>query len=143
MTSQPISPKIPNGFRFEFDPANRILLTRYEGRVTEEIAKESEAALRKYWAATSPSVVIVDFSSVTESAVSPEFVRWVADQALVGDAAKCPRVLITPATSMFGMARMFQIVGERRRASSLIVVHTMDEAFATLGVQSPHFEPLD
>lgn len=52
-----------------------------------------------------------------------------------------PRVLVATATVVFGLARMFQLLGERKRPD-LKVVHTMDEALAELGVQSPHFEPL-
>jgi hypothetical protein len=38
--------------------------------------------------------------------------------------------------------RMFQIAGESARPL-LHVVHTVDEALTMLGVQSPHFEPID
>jgi hypothetical protein len=37
---------------------------------------------------------------------------------------------------------MFQITGEATRPL-LKVVRTMDEALADLGVQPPHFEPLE
>jgi hypothetical protein len=38
--------------------------------------------------------------------------------------------------------RMFQIVGESSRPL-LHVVRTVDEALTALGVESPHFEPLE
>jgi hypothetical protein len=50
------------------------------------------------------------------------------------------RIIVAPTTLQYGLARMFQLVGEAERP--MIVVHTMDEALAELGVQSPHFEPL-
>lgn len=53
-----------------------------------------------------------------------------------------PRVVVAPQKHAFGLFRMFQIAGEDTRPL-LQVVHTMDEAFAALGVQSPHFEPLE
>jgi hypothetical protein len=53
-----------------------------------------------------------------------------------------PRIAVAPAISNFGLARMFQIVGEEKRLG-LQVVHTIEEAFEILGVQSPHFEPLE
>ena len=52
------------------------------------------------------------------------------------------RIMVVPATFGFGLARMFQLMGERTRPL-LKVVHTLDEALAALGIQSPHFEPLD
>jgi hypothetical protein len=129
-------------YRFEFDPEHKILLMRYEGRLTEAVAEESDVALRKYWAATAPSMVIVDFSSVTEFAVSSEFVRRVAGQALIVDATGTPVAIVAPVPAGFGLGRMFQIVGEPKRPL-LHVVRTMDEAFAALGVQSPHFALLE
>jgi hypothetical protein len=128
-------------YRFEFDPKNKVLLMRYEGRLTQGMAEESGAALQKYWPAIAPSAVIVDFSSVTEFAVPTEFLHRVAGQVLIVDATGSPVAIVAPAPVGFGLARMFEIVGEPRR-SLLHVVRTMDEAFAALGVQSPHFEPL-
>jgi len=58
------------------------------------------------------------------------------------DAARRPRILVVSATAGYGLARMFQILGEPKRPL-LKVVRTMDEALAALGVQSPHFEPLE
>jgi hypothetical protein len=105
------------------------------------MAEESGAAIQKYWPVTAPSVVIVDFSSVTEFAVPTEFLYRVADQALIVDATETPVALVSPIPVGFGLARMFEIVGQRRRPL-MHVVRTMDEAFAVLGIQSPNFEPL-
>ncbi|MFY9558985.1 MAG: hypothetical protein WAQ52_02005 [Terriglobales bacterium] len=128
-------------YGFEFDPVNKILLFRWEGRLADESFAESQPAIRKYWAATNPSAGIDDYSSVTEFAVSTKAIHELADQELVGDASGIPRVIVAPATIVFGMARMFQILGERKRPD-LKVVRTMDEALAALGVRSPRFEPL-
>lgn len=51
-------------------------------------------------------------------------------------------MIVAPNTHVFDLARMFQILAERTRPA-LSVVHTLDEAFAELDVQSPHFEALD
>jgi hypothetical protein len=58
------------------------------------------------------------------------------------DAFNRPRILVVPDTVGFGLARMFQIMGESTRPL-LEVVHTMDEALSGLGVKSPHFELLE
>ena len=128
-------------YRFEFDRKNKVLLMRYEGQLTQVMAEESGAALQRYWPATSPSAVIVDFSSVTELAVPTGFLREVADQALLVDATSTPVALVNPAPVGFGLSRMFEIAGQPRR-SQLLVVRSMDEAFTALGLQSPIFEPL-
>jgi hypothetical protein len=41
-----------------------------------------------------------------------------------------------------GLARIFQIAGASTRPL-LQIAKTMDEAFASLGVESPRFEPLE
>lgn len=128
-------------YRFELDRKNKVLLLRYEGRLTQQIAEESGAALQKHWPVTAPSAVIVDFSSVTEFAIPTEFLYRVAGQALIVDAAATPVAFVSPVPVGFGLARMFEIVGQPRR-SLLHVVRSMDEAFVALGIQSPQFEPL-
>jgi hypothetical protein len=131
------------GFRFEFDPGNRILLMRLEGRLTDELLAECYEAIRKYSTTTDARIGIWDLSSVTEFAVSNEFVRQLASQEpAMPDVARRPRIICVAGTVGFGLARMFQIMGEPTRPL-LKVVHNLDEALATLGVQSPHFGPLE
>ncbi len=130
------------GSRFEFDPVNKILLARFEGRLTDELLAEFYRTGLKHWAATDASAVISDYSSA-EWAVSADFLRELANQEpAVTNPAKRPRIVVASTTVGFGLARMFQIVGERKRPL-LKVVRTMDEAFAELGIKSPHFEPLE
>jgi|SRR5271167_3007714 len=129
--------------RFEFDPVNKILLLRFEGPLTDESIVESYWAVRKYWAEADARMGIVDFSSVTEVALSSNLIRQLANlEPCMPDATRRPRLIVAPKTHVFGLARMFQIMGERTRPL-LSVVHTVDEAFAALGVRSPHFEPLE
>jgi hypothetical protein len=128
------------GYWFEFDSVNKILLLRVEGRLTNELLEEMYQAGHEYWAATDPNMGIWDFSSVTEVALSTKFLRQLAYQDPVG--GTLPRVIVAPNPLLFGLARMFQIIGERTRPL-LQVVHTRAEAFSALGVQSPHFTLLE
>jgi hypothetical protein len=131
------------GFRFEFDPVNRVLLARVEGRLTDELLAETQGAIRARSIATDARAGIFDFSSVTEVALSTAYLHKLAkeDPAMI-DATRRPRIIVAPAAAMFGMSRMFQILGESTRPL-LEVVRTMDEALAALGIQSEHFEPLE
>ena len=63
------------GFRFEFDPVNKILLVRFEGQLTDESLAELYKAFRKYSNATDAGAGIMDLSSVTEFAIGSEFLR--------------------------------------------------------------------
>jgi len=129
--------------RFEFDPVNKILLARPEGRITDESLAEVYDAIRKYSTATDARAGIFDLSSVTEFAISAEFVRHLARQEpAMPDATRRPRIIAVMSSSGFGLARMFQIAGAETRPL-LEVVHTRDEALAALGIQSTHFESLE
>lgn len=130
-------------YRFEFDPVNKVLLSRFEGRLTDESAVEFYEVAWKYARATDASAGIVDFSSVTEFPVSSETLLQLARRKSdLPNAAGRPRVVVAPQTHAYGLFRMFQIAGEQTRPL-LQVVRTMDEALAALAVQSPHFEPLE
>jgi hypothetical protein len=130
------------GYRFEFDPVNKILLGRFDGCIADESLAEFYRTGLKHWAATDASAAITDYTSATEWAVSHEFIRALAnEEPAVADPAERPRVVVAPTAVGFGISRMFQIVGEPKRPR-FKVVRTMDEAFAELGVKSPHFEPL-
>jgi len=130
-------------FRFEFDAQNKILLSRFEGRLTDESAAEFYEAAWKHATANDAHAGIVDFSSTTEFAVSSEMIRQLArHKPALPNAIRRPRVIVAPQTHAFGLFRMFQITGEHTRPL-LQVVRTMEEAFAALGVQAPHFEPLE
>jgi hypothetical protein len=130
-------------FRFEFDSANKVLVGRFEGRLTNESLPEFLRAIRDYSTTTDARAGIADYSSVTEFTVSSDFIRYLATQEpAMPDATRRPRVVVFPGTAGFGIGRMFQIVAEPNNPL-LRVVRTMDEALAELGVQSPHFEPLE
>jgi len=142
MASQFALPQIPNHFRFEFDPVNKILRARLEGRFTEEALKELCEAARKYSTATDARAGILDLSLVTEFAVSAESIRQLAEQEPAVMDASRPRIVVAPSPVGFGLVRMFQIMGEPTRPL-LRVVRSMDDAFAALGIQSPRFELLE
>src|ERR1017187_3908543 len=65
-------------FRFEFDQVHRILLVRFEGRVTEELIAECYRATPKYSTTTGARACILDFSSATELALSSDFLHALA-----------------------------------------------------------------
>jgi hypothetical protein len=53
-----------------------------------------------------------------------------------------PHYIVMLNTTGYGLARMYQIVGELTQPL-VSVVRTVDEALAALGFQSAHFEPLE
>ena len=130
------------GFRFEFDRANKVLLVRVEGQLTDELLRETQGAIRTRSIATDARAGIFDFSLVTEVALSTAFVCELAKQEPAMADPTRPRIIVAPGAVAFGLSRMFQMLGESTRPL-LEVVRTMDEALAALGVRSAHFEPLE
>ncbi len=129
------------GLRFEFDPENKILLSRFEGQLTNEGMIELYESIRRYAVATGARAGIWDFSAVTEIAATSDLIRSLARQEpAMPDAANRPRFIVAPPGHLFGISRMFQLVGEPKRPQ-LRVVHTIEEALAALEVLSPHFQP--
>src|SRR5258706_13906263 len=84
------------GYAFEFDSVNKLLLLRFDGRLTDELYAEAYSAAKKHWAATDAKMGIVDFTPVTDFAASPQFLRQLVNREPVGDAAKYPRVAVCP-----------------------------------------------
>ena len=123
-------------FRADYTQETKLLLIRVAGRFTDKSLAELYEASRKYSTITDAKVSIVDLSSVTEFAVSTEFIRR---QARQGPARTNPRIIVAPQTYAFGLFRMLQLLGELTHPL-LHIVHTLDEAFAALGIQYQHFE---
>lgn len=128
-------------FHFEFDPVNEILQGRFDGLVTDESLREYYQLARKHGNRLQPRGGITDFSALTAFEVSAETLRQLAHLASALPDPTRPWVLVAPSNHVFGLSRMFQAVAEATRPS-LRVVRTLEEAYALLGVQAPHFEPL-
>jgi hypothetical protein len=129
-------------YRFEFDPKNKVLLFHPEGQLSDESLSAYSRTIRKYWIATGAEAGIWDFSSITEFAVSTDFIRLLARQEPTLADANHARVIIASDAVGFGLSRMFQLAGEPARPL-LHVVRTLDEALAVLKIESPNFEPLE
>jgi hypothetical protein len=128
--------------RAKFDRANKVLLLQFEGKLSDESVAEFCRAIRKYWTTAEARMGIVDFSSVIEFALSGDLITQLAkSEPCMPDGFTRPRVIVAPEERVFELARTYQILAENTRPA-LSVVRNMDEAFAELGVQSPHFEPL-
>jgi hypothetical protein len=124
----------------EFDAKNNILRATLEGSMTGAILLDLYARASEYAASHPPCRGILDFSRVTDFEVSSDAIRQVA-AAPPALPAGYMRVLVIPQIFIYGLARMFQILGEKTRPE-LQVVRTMDEAYCLLGVEFPDFRPV-
>lgn len=128
-------------YHFDFDPIHRIARFRLEGHFSDESLREYYAAATRFATLTNPAGGLFDASGVTSFDVSPKTVHELASLPPNIADQRVPRVVIAPAPAVYGMLRMFEIVGERTRPN-LHIVHTEREALAILGVDNPRFEPV-
>jgi hypothetical protein len=127
-------------FIVDFDAKNNILRCTLEGRMTGVVLLDFYARAAKYMESHPPCRGILDFSGVTDFEVSSDAIRQLA-AAPPALPAGYMRVLVIPQTFIYGLARMFQILGEKNRPD-LQVVCTLDEAYHLLGVEFPDFHPV-
>lgn len=129
-------------YRFEFALKDRILRISFDGLVTDESLKEYYSQVGKYVSHTEARAGIVDFSNVNSFEASLETVRSLARSSPAMVDTSLPRFIVAPAAHIFGIARMFQALGEDSRPG-LQVLRSLDEAYAALGVTDPEFKPLE
>jgi hypothetical protein len=128
-------------YEFDFDPVNRIARCRMSGHVTDDDLKSFYVETGKFVALTDPRAGLLDFSAATSFQVSPGTIHDLAKlPPAMPDPAR-PRVVVAPTPLVFGLMRMFELVGEKTRPT-FHVVGTELEAWSVLGVQEPRFEPV-
>lgn len=125
-------------YSFEYDPGNRVLRGLLQDRVSEADLRELYARSFQQVVVLRPVAYITDTSGVTSFDVNPETIRYLATsrpQVPPG----CARYIVAPADFMFGIARMFEILGGSSRPD-LRVVRSLAAAYKDLGLAEPHFE---
>ncbi|MFZ0735682.1 MAG: hypothetical protein WBL70_20355 [Candidatus Acidiferrales bacterium] len=133
-------------YHFEFNSTLGILRGRLEGQITDEGLREFYRTAAEYVALLDPRAGVTDFSGVSSFDVSVQTIRGLAMSAPAMPKTSRPRVIVASASHIYGMARMFEEVGEATRPN-LHVVRTTGEAWAILGVAAPgmpepQFEPV-
>jgi hypothetical protein len=112
-----------------------------EGPITGAILLDLYARTVKYIESHPPCRGILDFSGVTDFEVSSDAIRAVAAARPIIPPGYL-RILVIPQIYIYGLARMFQILGEKTRPE-LQVVRTLEEAYHVLDVDYPDFHPIE
>jgi hypothetical protein len=128
-------------YHFEFERQHRILRVVLVGRVDDAELLTAYRAIFSRQKALQPASGVVDFSLVTNFDVKGATIRRLAEDKPPFPPG-VPRYLVTPADYMYGMARMFQILGEETRPG-LHVARSNEEAYRGLGVENPSFQKLE
>jgi hypothetical protein len=130
-------------YQFQFDSQNKILMLRFEGRLTDDSIPELYWLVRQHSITTDARAGIFDLSAVTEFEVSPEMIFSLAHrEPAMPDATRRPRFIVAPAMLGLGLSRLIELTTSQI-SPLLKIVPALDEALAALCVQPPHFDPLD
>jgi hypothetical protein len=129
------------GLYFEFAAGPRVLRAVFEGVLDDAALRHAYRELKRYVRATEPAAGIWDMSGVTAFEATSETVRNLGrSQPALPDPALA-RFIVAPNDHIFGMARMFQGIGEVTRPE-LYVVRSLQEVYERLGIAPPGYEPV-
>jgi hypothetical protein len=120
------------GTFLSLDESQGVLLIRFEGAVNDQVLLERFGRVREWLAGHGYYSSITDFSAVDSFEVTAQGVnRLAADAPLVPDRYR--RVVVAPQDEIYGMTRMFEMLGSGTR-DRVDVVRTMAEACRQVGV---------
>ncbi|HWX53285.1 MAG TPA: hypothetical protein VN176_01705 [Verrucomicrobiae bacterium] len=126
---------------FEFDSVHRVLRWSMTGHITDEDLLECYKAAAHQVQQTNPAAAILDLTRVTSSEVSSGAIQNIAAGDPVLPDPTRPQVIVAPSDHLYGISRMYQLLGEHTRPG-LRVVRSMAEAYAVIGLERPNFEPI-
>jgi hypothetical protein len=127
-------------FVLDFDAKHNILRLTLDGHLTDAILLDAYAAMARCAASRPACRGIADITGVTKFDVSSTTIRRLAETPPAIPTAQL-RIFVAPTTFVYGMARMFQLLGESTRPN-LHIARTLNEAYSLLRVESPEFEPV-
>jgi hypothetical protein len=122
------------------DESRQVLYVRFEGLVTNELFFDRYRQALDWNAVHGYPSGLFDCTGVTFFDVSTSAIRQVAAQPpVIPQEIRRTVVVVAPQDVIFGVARMFAILGANTR-ETLHVVRTMAEAYRLIGVESldPH-----
>jgi len=126
-----------SGYSIDFDATRRVLRVSGFGVITIELMNDADTAVRQFVADEGANFEIIDFSAVTEFRVTASEVRSFAQMPPTSPPFKL-RVSVAPATVVYGMNRMYDLLIAGRR-SDFQVVRTRKEAEALIGLGTLDF----
>lgn len=129
------------GHTLRFDREHQVLLITYGKVASPPSALAAYAAVERFVAAEGPCSVLADLSNIEKVEVPGAFVRSLAWMPLVIPSGK-QRVVVAPRAEVYGLSRMFQSYRDAM-SGEFQVVHTLEEAYILLGLESPNFETTD
>lgn len=127
-------------FSLLYDHGKGVLLVRFGRVLTRAVHEAVFAAAQRFVEKFGDRPAIADFSAVEDVGVDMEFWRELGRRPRVIRGAD--RVLVAPQDEVFGMIRMYGLL-QAGGGDEPMVVRTLAEAYAHLGIDRPDFRPID
>jgi hypothetical protein len=128
-------------YKFEIEPARKILRVAIEGVLTDDVLKECYEQTRERIISHGAVGAMLVLTGVTETVLSTQVIHDIAmSEPLFRGSAM--RVIVAQDDYLYGLSRMFQMESERTR-DTVRVVHTVKEAYNLLGLENPQFKLID
>jgi hypothetical protein len=124
-------------YELAYNRKDRVLLIFMGRTVTKASAVAAQTAVRCFIAAQGPCSIIANLSGVEQEELPGSFVRSLA-RAPSAIASGEWLILVAPQTVMYGLCRMFHLW--RGEAENHMIVRTLDEGYALLGVKPEDFQ---
>jgi len=123
-----------------FDRKQKVLVARRTGALTEESLSAMRAAARRFVTREGACRAIVDLSAVGRADVSGRFIAAIAESGPI--IAREMRMIVARSPEVFGLSRMYEL-HQFSAADNTLVVHTLAEAHAALGLRTLELEPVE
>ncbi|HVP64111.1 MAG TPA: hypothetical protein VMT82_04385 [candidate division Zixibacteria bacterium] len=136
-----LSPQSSSPCTLQYDSVHSVLLQTWNGDLVDELLVQGHEIGQRAIAQFKPRAIISDFSLVSSFKVSSQCIQGLAMLEPVALRDQ-PLILVAGAEHIYGMARMYEILNEARRAG-LTAVHTLEEAYSTIELTDPQFEPIE
>ena len=117
-----------------------MLLARLSGPLDQRAVAELDELLAAFIAREGKVNAVFDFSGVSEVVLSAESLKERGThRALMPEQI---RVYVSPRSDLYGLGRMFATYQGMAGNREPVIVRTMEEAHAALGIADPKFEPV-
>ena len=121
--------------RIDIYPEKALVVLTYSGEIDDKELIQPFTSLSAHPDFDPSFSEIVDFSQARDANVSTEAIRKMAQStSLYHTAAR--HAVVAPQHHVYGLVRMYQTLAEATRPN-LIVVRSVDEAYARLGIVPP------
>jgi hypothetical protein len=127
-------------YSYELAEQHQLLLAILYGPIDEDELREAYLDIRRRKDENHALTGIMDLTRVTKFDVRTQFIRELAGYPpIIADPTL--RAVVAPTDLLFGMARMFEIIGSQTR-QHLHIVRTLDDALILLDAQDAQFRRL-